>query len=374
MKIKIAFIVNDLGLGGVQNLTIQFVNLLDKKKFDVTLITLLSRSESFFYLDELQKNIRYKPLSFKGFFDILAWITLYKFIRKEKYHIVFTQLFMADAIGRVTAFVAGVPVIITEIQNIIPNLPKKFIIVDRLLAKITNACISTASAVTNYAISVVGFPKEKIIEISTNAVDISRFKINVDKDKFRKELGIQNGSKIVINVGRLVSQKGQAVLLKASKIILSQRNDICFLIIGSGKLEEELRNEAKNLGVIDSVKFLGARKDIPSLLMNSDVFVFPSLWEGQGLVLFDAIFSKIPIIASETGGIPEVIENKVTGLLVKVGDHEALAKNILKIIDDREFGRSLANKAYEKFKDRTMENSIRKLEEVLENLYNNIND
>lgn len=373
-KIKTAFIVNDLGLGGVQSLTVQFANLLDETKFDVALVTLLSGPESFFYREEVRRGLKHHSFSFKNFFDFREWFAFYKFMRKEKYDIIFTQLFMADTVGRATAFLAGTPVIVTEIQNIIPNLPKKFILVDRLLAKVTNACLSTAAAVTDYAVSTIGFPRKKIIEIPTNAVNTARFQVAPERTKFRRELGIPEGAKIVVNVGRLVGQKGQTILLKAARIILARRRDVYFLIVGSGKLEEKLKKEAQGLGLADKVKFLGARKDLPYLLINSDIFAFPSLWEGQGLVLFDAIFSKIPIVASRTGGIPEVVEHEVTGLLEEPGDHEALAGNIMRILDDEGLGRALASRAYERFKDRTMENSVKKLEEVFITLYNSRRD
>ena len=186
MPIKVLFIINDLGLGGVQRLTVEFANFMDKEKFDVSVATLFSRPESFFYKDQLTKNVRLFEFSFRGFSYFHSWLKFYHFLKKGKYSIVFTQLFVADFIGRITSFIAGVPFIITEIQNIIPTLPKKYIYTDRLLQYITTACISTTQAVTDYAIEVIKFPKHKIIEIPTNAVDARRFNIVLDKVAVKK--------------------------------------------------------------------------------------------------------------------------------------------------------------------------------------------
>ena len=368
-KIRVLFVVNDLGVGGVQRLVVDFANFIRKDCFEVNVATLLRSPESDFLKNEVHEDVQVTSFSFKSFWDMGEWLKFYKFMKRNKFDVVFTQLFMADTIGRSVAYLTGVPVIITEIQNIIPNLPKKFIFVDKILAYITDACISTALAVTNYATSVIKFPPQKIVEIATNVVDERRFKILPDKENFRKSINIPSDAKIVINIGRLVSQKGQSVFLKASKEIISKKDNVYFLIVGSGRLEEQLKKEARALGVDRKIKFLGARKDTPELLINSDVFAFPSLWEGQGLILFEAIFSKIPIVASNTGGIPEVVKDGVTGLLVEPGNDKDLAENILQILKDCDLGEKLANQAYDRFKGRTLENSVRGLEKVFKSLF-----
>src|SRR3989338_846566 len=361
---KILFVVNDLGVGGVQRLVVDFANHLYKDTFDVTVGILLSRSKSYFYRDQLRPEVHFINFSFRGFLDFREWWKIFWFMKKQKFDIVFTQLIMSDFIGRITAFFAGVPVIITEIQNLIPDLPKKFIVADRILAYITDACISTTPAVTRYAIEKVKFPKEKVIEIPTNAVDASRFLTRGDENKLRKDLDIPENAKIAINIGRLVEQKGQSVLLKAAQKVLKRNDNIYFLIVGSGALEDALKAEAVSLGITKNIRFLGSRKDTPELLMNSDVFAFPSLWEGQGLILFEAIFAHVPIVASRVGGIPDVIKHEITGLLSLPKDSGAIAENIIRIFENPELAKTLSATAFERYKDRTIENAARKLENL----------
>jgi len=364
MKRKVFFITNDLGVGGVQRLVVDFANHIDKEKFDITVGILLTHKKSYFYRDQLCPEVHFINFDFQGFLDFREWWKLFWFIKRQKFDIVFTQLILADFIGRIIAFVAGVPIIITEIQNIIPDLPRKLIIADRFLAHITNACVSTTPAVTRYAKETIKFSKEKIIEIPTNAVDANRFLLCVDKNKFRKNLDIPENAKIAINIGRLVEQKGQSIFLKAAQKVLEHNSNVYFLIVGSGALEDALKAEAVSLGITKNVRFLGSRKDTPELLMNSDVFVFPSIWEGQGLILFEAIFAHIPIVASRVGGIPDVIKHEVTGLLSSPGNYRALAANIMRIFENTELAKTLSTTAYERFKDRTIENSVKKLQDL----------
>src|SRR3989338_1362642 len=361
---KVLFLVNDLGIGGVQRLVVDFANYLDKEKFDITVGILLARQKSYFYRDQLRPEVHFVNFSFRGFLDFREWWKLFWFMKKQKFDIVFTQLIMSDFIGRITAFLAGVPVIITEIQNIIPDMPRKLIIADQFLAHITNVCISTTPAITRYARETIGFPQEKIIEIPTNAIDASRFLTHVDKNKFRKDLDIPENAKIAINIGRLVEQKGQSILLKAAQRVLERNSNVYFLIVGSGASEDALKAEAMSLGITKNIRFLGSRKDTPELLMNSDVFVFPSIWEGQGLILFEAIFAHIPIVASRVGGIPDVIKHEITGLLSLPKDSGAIAENIIRIFENPELAKTLSATAFERYKDRTIENAARKLENL----------
>ncbi|MEK7478862.1 MAG: glycosyltransferase [Patescibacteria group bacterium] len=369
-KIKILFLINDLGLGGVEKLTVNFANSMNRDEFDVSVATLFSRPTSFFGKKDFKGDVDLKIFSFKNFLDLPQWLELYKFIKKNKFGVVFTQLFMADTIGRITAFFAGTPVIVTAIQNLIPDLQARFIITNKLLRHITDACISPTSAITEYAKNTIKFPAEKIIEIPTNAVDETRFiDLKIDKKTFKESLGVPANAKMIITIGRLISQKGHTILLDAAPKVLAKEKNIYFLIVGDGRLEKELKEKTGKLGIADRVRFLGARKDTPELLAVSDIFVFPSIWEGQGLILFEAFFSKIPIVASNVGGIPDVVIDGKTGILTSPGDANDLANKLLIALENPEMSKKMANNAFEKYKNRTLANSAKKLEDLFIRLF-----
>ncbi|PIR89070.1 MAG: hypothetical protein COU07_03195 [Candidatus Harrisonbacteria bacterium CG10_big_fil_rev_8_21_14_0_10_40_38] len=364
-KTKIAFIVNDLGLGGVQRLTIDFTRLLDKEKFETDVILLLDKPNAQFYTDELASHIKKHSFIFKGVFDTKNWFKLQRLLRREKYDVVITQLEFSDFIGRATAWLARVPVIMTIIQNLIPNSPIKQRLADRFLAKVTDVCISPTAAIHEYAKKDIGFPERKIIDIDTNGVDKERFETELDKNKFRKELNIPEQDTVVVNIGRLVEQKGQSVLIDAAKKILEKQKDFSFVIVGDGKLEDNLKKQAKELGIEQKVFFTGSRKDTPDILRSSDIFAFPSIWEGQGLILFEAIFSKIPIVASNTGGIPDIIKDNETGVLVEPGNSDELAKILMRVAEDKTLQNKITSCIYERYKHRTLQNTVKALEEAI---------
>lgn len=365
---KIAFITNDLGLGGVQKLTTRFANAFQRQGDDVHVVTMFSRPESFFCKGDLSADVSFTAFSFSGIFDMRSWFKLYLFLRREKFDVVFTQLFFADTVGRIAAFFAGVPVIATEIQNLIPRLPSKYILTDRLLTFITTVCISPTSAITRYARDVIRFPQSKIVEVPTNVVDPASFAGPSPRENVRASLGIPEGARVALTIGRLVEQKGHSVLLKAIRYILDKdpETQLHFLLVGSGDLGPSLREQARALDLGKRLIFLGERNDVADLLRSADMFVFPSLWEGQGLILFEAMFARIPIIASRVGGIPDAIEHNRTGILVPSGDSNALAEAILLLAADRALGESLAQTAYEQYKDRTIEVSTEKLRKAFE--------
>lgn len=368
-KIKVLFLINDLGLGGVEKLTINFANSMNREKFEVYVATLFSRPTSFFSKKDFKDDVVLTNFSFKSYRDLRHWFILYKFIKKNRFDVVFTQLFMADTIGRLTAFLARVPVIATAIQNIIPDLPKKFIITDQLLAHLTDVCIAPSPATIKYATEVIKFPLKKIVEVPTNCADPKRFEdLKIDKKNFKESLGVPAESRLIVTIGRLITQKGHSILLDAAPKVLAKSKDIYFLIVGDGHLEQQLKEKTKELGLSNNVKFLGSRKDTPELLAISDIFVFPSIWEGQGMILFEAFFSKIPVVASNVGGIPDVVKDQETGLLVEPGNAKDLADKLLQALENPEMCKKLAETAFDRNKDRTIENSVKKIESLFLNI------
>ena len=368
-KLKLLLLTNDLGVGGVQRLVVDFSRMLNHELFEIHVATLLDTKDGDFLLKELDPQTPYKAFKMKSPWQLAKWFEVYRYLKAEKFDIVFSQLFVADTIGRLTAKLAGVPLIVTEIQNIIPSLPKWYTWIDHQLSKITDVCISTTQAVTDYGLNVVGFPKEKIALVPTNAVDHRRFQNPPDRQKFRHEFNLPSDAKIIVNIGRMVEQKGQIVLVRAMQEVIEREPKAYALIVGSGGLEISLKTEAEKLNLDKHLQFLGTRKDTPHLLMGSDVFSFPSIWEGQGLILFEAFFSKVPIVASDTGGIPDVIKHEETGLLSPPGDAHLLAENILRVLRDSTLGKRMADTAHERFKDRTLESSMKKLDKVLAEAY-----
>ncbi len=185
----------------------------------------------------------------------------------------------------------------------------------------------------------------KRIEVIYNGIDLNRFSNIYSKDQIaraKRSLGIQRGD-VVGTMGRLSSVKGQKFLIEAMKEVVSRSKETRCLIIGSGREEAALIDLSRSLGLEDRVIFTGAAyMDIPLYLACMDIFVLPSIEEGLGLALLEAMSLGRPCVASATGGIRDIVNDGVNGILTPVGDSGAIAKAILKILSDKDLAKNMS--------------------------------
>ncbi|MEJ9211409.1 glycosyltransferase family 4 protein [Bacillus smithii] len=151
--------------------------------------------------------------------------------------------------------------------------------------------------------------------------------------------------KVIIFTGRLVELKGVHLLISALSQLKESRNDWVCWIVGDGDKKAELRVQTKALGLEEDVLFFGSRDDIPALLANSDIYVLPSLLENQPLSVVEAQIAGMPVIVSDAGGLPEIVEHQVTGLISPAGNSEALYQNLNLLLDDEKLRKTLGDNA-----------------------------
>jgi glycosyltransferase involved in cell wall biosynthesis len=315
-RIKIAYIIPTLGQGGAERFLVDLLLNLDRNIFEPTLI-LFKRGGV--WLKELElRDIKVILLKKNFKFDPLNFFKIVKELKRIRPEIVHTQL-GGDLYGRLAAKLLNVPIIVSTEQNLNPdenaiqNILKKF--TSRFAVKI----VAISEAVKNDLIYRYQISKNKI-EIIPNGLDIDKF-LNLKKEIKNKEPeAITLGT-----IGRLVPQKGHNILIEA----LAKIKDLDFecLIAGLGALEDNLEKQIKSSGLEEKVKLIGGIENVPAFLSSLDAFIFPSLWEGQGIALLEAALSGIPIIASRVDGIKEVL-NEETAYLVKPGDAADLAARI----------------------------------------------
>ncbi len=183
------------------------------------------------------------------------------------------------------------------------------------------------------------------VEMIYNGIDIKRFSNTYSADQIaraKRSLGIQRGD-VVGTMGRLSSVKGQRFLVEAMKEIVAKSKDTRCLIIGSGREETALKDLAKSLGLEGRVIFTGAAyMDIPLYLACMDIFVLPSIEEGLGLALLEAMSLGRPCVASATGGIKDIVNDGINGILTPVGDSGSIAKAVLKILSDKSLAKNMS--------------------------------
>ena len=206
---------------------------------------------------------------------------------------------------------------------------------DHLTARWTTPrFVACSNFVKKSAQEQLGIP-ESSIEVIYNSVDPETLRCQAgEPQQVRKSLAIPPDGVVFLNVGRLDPQKGQEYLLRAFQKVASVALNAFLVIVGEGPLRERLTAVAEGLGISDRVRFSGRRPDIGALLEMADVFVFPSLFEGLGLALVEAMFTKLPCIVSRIDVLLEVITDQESGLVVAAGSVDELADAMIRLYAD----------------------------------------
>ena len=199
--------------------------------------------------------------------------------------------------------------------------------------------------ISNYSLEKIqkhyGIERGKV-RIVPNGVDVEKFKPMEDPAAVKRQFGLGN-EPCVLFVGSLIPRKGLPFLVEAAKKIVKEQADAKFMIVGEGPLKNQLASYLKTANLSGNFKFLGNLKDdaLTAVYNCADVFVLPSVQEGQGIVLLEAQASGKPVVAFDVGGVNEAVSNGKTGILVKRGSSDELAGALLKLLGDRTLRESM---------------------------------
>ena len=304
--------------------------------------------------------------------DILALCHLIRIIRKEKPDIVHTHTSKAGILGRLAAKLINVPFIVHTPHGHVfyghfgPWRSRIFMWIEKRFAGFTDQMIAlTQGEETDYLNLGLCAPG-KLCRIHSG-VDIEKFQQQpasaVEK---KRTLGLDQNHPVVGFVGWLLPVKGPMHLLKAMAAVWPDHADTALVLIGKGDLDSDLRAEALKTGANGRVHFLGWRNDIEEIMPLFDILVLPSLNEGMGRVLVEAMAAGKPIVASNVGGIPDLIEHGVNGLLVPPGDENALAAAIRQFISDPEKAKIMGQRGRERCHQYSLEAMIGKIDNLYE--------
>lgn len=272
--------------------------------------------------------------------DSLALAALIRLFRKERPQIVHTHTSKAGILGRWAARLSGCPHIVhTPHGHIFWGYFDRFttfifILLERLTARFTD-CIITLTDQEKKDHRLMGIAPEEAFRTIHSGVDLNVFsKTFVNPDDMKRELGIPEEAFVIGTIGRLTPVKGQRYLVEAAREIIAAYPNTEFVILGHGELLSELRERASALGIEKNILFPGWRPDAADVLTVFDIFVLPSLNEGMGKAIVEAMASGKPIVASRIGGIPDLIRDGQNGILVPPADAGALARAVIRLRKD----------------------------------------
>ena len=212
------------------------------------------------------------------------------------------------------------------------------------------------------------YPRDKVVTIH-NGVNRERLQPVNGAAEMRRELQITENQPLIGTAGRMVPVKGYDLLLKAAEYIVEDSPQVMFIIAGDGPLKEDLQRKSVEMGLENNVKFIGFREDIIDILNCLDVFVMSSHHEGIPMVLLEAMALQKPVISTAVGGIKEIIQDNVSGLLVKPGDFKALALACMIMLNRQEIRTQLSLGAVKRIRD---EFSVEVQKERILNLYRQV--
>ncbi len=359
--IRIFYIITELDIGGAESMLFELVQCIDKNKFTPEVGCLKGEGVVGKKLEACGIKVKYfhieKP------WHIYKLANVISFLRQGHFNILHSYLFHANIVGRICGKLSGIPIILSSIR-VCEQERRYHLWMDRITNWMVNLEICVSKKVKNFTIEKANIPEHKL-EVIENGIPYSFL------DAITSCRNKKSHSLVVGTVARLSEQKGIKYLLYAAKRVTEQFSDITFTIVGKGPLASQLKELSIKLGISSKVKFLGFRNDIPELLSVIDIFVLPSLWEGMPNVVLEAMSAGKPVIATDTGGSKDIIDNGINGVLVEPGNSEALAEAILKLLEDPVQRQRLGESAREKIKERfPIDKMVSKTEQVYNKFLN----
>ena len=342
-KINILYLFVHLGYGGAEVGLLTTLKSLDRSRFDATVVSIEKRGSIGEEIERL--GFRVICLGAKArLYNIPLVFRMTKILKCIGPDILHTSLFYANFFGRLAALFARPGAIVTEERSTYTEKRFYHILFDRLFAGMTDRIIVCSKSVLDFTAKQEGINEQKFYLIY-NAVDQERFDIKEDREDLRAGYNLSGDDFVIGTAGSLIPKKGHAFLIEAVAKITSQIPHIRLLVIGGGPLRTGLEKMAALYGISDNVKFLGSRMDMAGLMKAMDVFVLPSLQEGFPRALIEAMYTGLPVIASNISGIPEVVSDGVNGFLTPAGDAGAIAERLSSLHKDARLRKRLGASA-----------------------------
>lgn len=327
--IRVLHLINTLAPGGAESLVTDLCARLPSEDIEPTVAYVFGDGSLAGTLEN--RGIRVERLSRGNRPSPVSLFRLLRLIRARKIEIIHVHLVYAGIIGKIAARLLGVPVVMTRHWVSDPRHGTLLYRLDDWLTRRYATVLIAAGEQVRAAIFRENWmPPERVV-LQRNAIGVSAFEKKVHRPA-------ADGRYTVGTVGRMEAPKAQDVFLRAMVRIREGLPGARGVIAGDGRMREQLEELRSRLGLNDAVDFLGAvpRHNVPDLLSSLDVFVLTSSWEGLPMALIEAAASGLPVVATDVGGVREVVQDGLNGFLVPSGDWQQIAAKVLLLLNDTE--------------------------------------
>ena len=350
-RVRVLRLIARLNVGGPAIHATLLTERLNPARFTTTLVTGTEEKGEANYLElygrtmpvqvvpDLGREIR--PLN-----DLRTVWRLMQIIRRERPHIVHTHTAKAGALGRAAAILCGVPVVVHTFHGHVLRgyfSPAKTAVyrgIERVLATRTDRLL-TVTARVGQELKALGVGRPEQYRTLPLGFDLAPLLVaERRRGELRAELQVGDAPLIGI-VARLVPIKAHEVFLAMAARVHQVYPAAQFLIVGDGELRAPLEQRVQELGLTGAVRFLGWRADIDTLYADIDVVVLTSRNEGSPVALIEAMAAGVPVVSTEVGGVADVVQHGVTGLLAAMDDDAALARHVVTLLGDRALGQRM---------------------------------
>ena len=311
--------------------------------------------------------------------DLQALWSLIRILRREQPTIVHTHTSKAGVLGRLAAWIARVPIVLhTPHGHVFFGHFGRFkswlfCLIEYVLAWGTTRMIALTDAERDDHLE-RGVGRRKKFAVISSGIDLKRFQLaSRSRRQHLSDFSCPPDAIVVGSVGWLTEVKGHQFLIEAIGKLKPRYAGLHCVIIGGGPLQGEYAQLAAHLGVTSSIQFFEKRDDIPACLAAMDIFVLPSLNEGMGRALVEAMASGLPVVATRVGGVPAIVRNNQTGLLIPPSDVNALSAALVRLLDDPSLAKELGEAAQDHINQRfDAACMVRKIESLYEEALNKI--
>ena len=352
---------------GVKRLFAWMIPRFDKTRFNVTLISLRKKDLSADTLEEFGIDVTYLA---RHKFDPATYPALLKILREKRADIVHLHGYGATTFGRLCAWRMGIPSILHEHANH-GDTPWFQKVADRLLAPHTDLAIAVSESTGEFTTRARLMPAErtKVVYLGAPLDEFARPRSAEEIAGARQAMGIAPGTVAIGTITRLMPSKGNQYLIEAAPTIVEKHPKARVFIVGEGELQGELEAQARALQLGDKLVFSGFMRDVAAALSAFDIVVFPSLWEGTPLTVFEALAMGKPIVATDADGLLDVLTDRKDALIVPKADAGALARAVGELVDNSPLVAGLVAEATKTGQRYDIAAFVRKMERLYELLH-----